>query len=224
LVIVYCWVDHCCTGVSWDGGYQTATSPPNYTTSYVTTSYYTEAHKNSDPSYYTEAHKYYTIKASEYFTTTYAATAYYTEAPKYYSAPAYYTGTPKYYSASSYIPTTEAVFITTQLFFHRSTVIRIITPRFAVYYTKIYAAPSYYTEAPVYYNTKAPEYYTITYRSSEVLLCPELLTTLRHLNIISQPMPLQHSTRRFNTLSEMFICKSNLILMRIMFFMRVIIL
>ncbi|XP_046653125.1 uncharacterized protein LOC124343717 [Daphnia pulicaria] len=165
LVIVYCWVDHCCTGVSWDGGYQTATSPPNYTTSYVTTSYYTEAHKNSDPSYYTEAHKYYTIKASEYFTTTYAATAYYTEAPKYYSAPAYYTGTPKYYSASSYIPTTEAVFITTQLFFHRSTVIRIITPRFAVYYTKIYAAPSYYTEAPVYYNTKAPEYYTTTYAS-----------------------------------------------------------
>jgi hypothetical protein len=47
------------------GGYQTATSPPNYST-YATTSYYTEAHKYySDPSYcyYIEATKYYTIKA-----------------------------------------------------------------------------------------------------------------------------------------------------------------
>jgi hypothetical protein len=76
------------------GGYQTATSPPNYTTKYATTSYYTEAQKYySDPSYYseapayyiTEAHLYYTTKAPEYYTTTYAAPAYYTEAPMHYT-------------------------------------------------------------------------------------------------------------------------------------------
>jgi hypothetical protein len=51
------------------GGYQTATSPPSYST-YATTSYYTEAHKYySDPSYLIEATKYYTIKATKYYTT-----------------------------------------------------------------------------------------------------------------------------------------------------------
>ncbi|KAK4027960.1 hypothetical protein OUZ56_017100 [Daphnia magna] len=31
------------------------------------------------------------------------------------------------------------------------------------YYTTSYATPSYYTEAPKYYTTKAPEYFTTTY-------------------------------------------------------------
>jgi hypothetical protein len=54
------------------GGYQTTTSPPNYITTYATTSYYTEAHKySSDPSYYTEAPAYYTIEGHKYYTTRY---------------------------------------------------------------------------------------------------------------------------------------------------------
>jgi hypothetical protein len=56
------------------GRYQTSTPPPYYTTTYATTSYYTEAPDYhtavyAAPAYYTEAPKYYTTKAPEYPTT-----------------------------------------------------------------------------------------------------------------------------------------------------------
>ncbi|EFX88274.1 LOW QUALITY PROTEIN: hypothetical protein DAPPUDRAFT_234799 [Daphnia pulex] len=72
------------------GGYQ-STTPPSY---YATTTYDTT-------SYYTEAPKYYTTKEPDYYTTTNAAPAYYTEAPKYYSAPSYYTEVPAYYTTKT---------------------------------------------------------------------------------------------------------------------------
>jgi hypothetical protein len=87
------------------GGYQTATPPPYYTTTYATTSYYTEVaqlglqfkppriqiitpqlvllpelHYQS-AEYYTEAPEYYTTEAPTETTTK--AVEYYTGAPKY---------------------------------------------------------------------------------------------------------------------------------------------
>jgi hypothetical protein len=101
------WLGRPLTGVPMSpgyGGYQTAT-PPNYTTTTLTTSYYTEAPK------------YYTTKPPEYDTITYASPSYNTDAPNYYSASSYttkaaerttyaalfyYTETPKYYCVPSY--------------------------------------------------------------------------------------------------------------------------
>jgi hypothetical protein len=99
-------------------------------------------------------------------------------------------------------PQLRQYIFTTQRPLHPTTVIRITIPRFAVYYTKIYAAPSYYTEAPVYYNTEASEYYITTYASTPATI-PKLrsisllrvTTPLRHLNITSQLMPLQLTSR-----------------------------
>jgi hypothetical protein len=62
----------------WNGGNQTGTPSPTYTT-YATTSYCTEVFK------------YYTTKVPEFYTTTYAAPSHYTDALKYYSTPSYYT-------------------------------------------------------------------------------------------------------------------------------------
>jgi hypothetical protein len=195
------------------GGYQTTTSPPNYITTYATTSYYTDAHKySSDPSYYTEApanytiegHKYYTTKAPEYYTTTYAAPAYYTEAPKYYSAPAYYTEVLNTTLLPAKYPQLRRPIImqyrlTTQWLLHRTTLIRITTPGFQFTTPKSTLSPSCYTEAPVYCNTKAPEYYTTTYASptyyTEALKyysAPSYNTTkASDYYITSQPMLLQ---------------------------------
>jgi hypothetical protein len=89
------------------GGYQ-STTPPSY---YATTTYDTT-------SYYTEAPKYYTTKEPECYTTTNAAPAYYTEAPKYYSAPSYYTEVPAYYTTKTVEYYTEVIIGKYYDFFH----------------------------------------------------------------------------------------------------------
>ncbi len=124
-------------------------------------------------------------------------------------------------------PQLRQYILTTQRPLHPTTVIRITTPRFAVYYTKIYAAPSYYTEAPVYYNTEAPEYYITTYASTPPTIPKlpsisllRLTTPLRHLNITSQLMPLQLTSRILKPILNF--CLLVVIQIRIHFLMRVI--
>jgi hypothetical protein len=91
------WLGRPLTGVPMSpgyGGYQTATPPPNYTTTTLTTSYYTEAPK------------YYTTKAPEYDAITYASPSYYTDAPNYYSASSYTTKAAEYYTTTYAAPAT----------------------------------------------------------------------------------------------------------------------
>jgi hypothetical protein len=136
------------------GGYQTATSQPNYTrtqqhtqqpvtiprptcsTWFYTTKaqeYYTTTY--AAPAYYTEAPKHYSTWEFQYYATTYAPPAYYTEAPKYYSAPAYYTKVlnttlhPATYPQLRR-PSIMQYLLTTQRLLHRTTLIWITTPRF----------------------------------------------------------------------------------------------
>jgi hypothetical protein len=48
------------------------------------------------------------------------------------------------------------------------------------FYTSMYAAPAYFTEAPHYYNTEALKYYTTTLRCPELLhLRPEVLLCVK---------------------------------------------
>ncbi|EFX85601.1 hypothetical protein DAPPUDRAFT_237699 [Daphnia pulex] len=158
------------------GGYQTATSVPNYTT-YATTGYYTEAHKYYNaPAYFTiEAHKYCTTKAPEYYTTSHAApastpTLQNTTPPEnrsttrlrmlpQLSTPAYYTEAPKYSSAPAYY--TEA--LNTTLYPATYPQLRRPIPTYyTVAATSYYVDPNYYSEVPVYYTKiyTAPSYYT----------------------------------------------------------------
>jgi hypothetical protein len=89
--------------------------------------------------------------------------------------------------------------LTTQRLLHRTTLIRITTPRFQFISPKSTLSPSCYTEAPVYCNTKAPEYYTTAYASpayyTEALKyysAPSYNTTkTSDYYITSQPMLLQ---------------------------------
>jgi hypothetical protein len=76
------WVDRvCCADSPGYGGYQTATPPPYYTTTYATTSYYTENAQLGLQLHHQGSR----------CTTTYAAPSYYTAAPKYFSSPIYTT-------------------------------------------------------------------------------------------------------------------------------------
>jgi hypothetical protein len=77
---------------------------------------------------------------------------------------------PEYYSAPCNLPTTEAAeCCAVPTFYTAASPSYYVDPNYysevSVNYTKIYAAPSYYTEAFVHCNTKAPEYYTTTYAS-----------------------------------------------------------
>jgi hypothetical protein len=172
------------------GGYRTATSPPNYITTHATTSYYTEAHKYySDPSYYNEAPAYYITEAHLYYTTkapsiTPQPTLFQptslrfpsTTPPEnrvlrdYVCSPSLLHRGPEYYSAPYYLPSTEAAeCCAVPTFYTAASPSYFVDPNYysevPVNYTKIYAAPSHYTEALVHCNTKAPEYYTTTYAS-----------------------------------------------------------
>ncbi|EFX88260.1 LOW QUALITY PROTEIN: hypothetical protein DAPPUDRAFT_234827 [Daphnia pulex] len=143
-------------------GYQ-ITTPPSY---YATTTYDTT-------SYYTEAPKYYTTKEPEYYTTTNAAPAYYTEAPKYYSAPSYYTEVPAYYTTKTVEYYTEVIMGAESLMAGFTTGVPK-SPGYGGYQTTTpasdcttttYATTSYYTEASKYYTTNyysAPSYTTLT--------------------------------------------------------------
>ena len=138
------------------------------------------------------------------YATTYAPPADYTESPKYYSAPAYYTEVlnttllPAKYPQLRR-PSIMQYLLTTQRLLHRTTLIRITTPRFQFISPKSTLSPSCYTEAPVYCNTKAPEYYTTAYASpayyTEALKyysAPSYNTTkTSDYYITSQPMLLQ---------------------------------
>ncbi|EFX85229.1 LOW QUALITY PROTEIN: hypothetical protein DAPPUDRAFT_237697 [Daphnia pulex] len=165
------------------GGYQTATSLPNYTT-YATTGYYTEAHNyyTDAPAYFTiEAHKYCTTKASEYYTTSHAAPA---------STPTLQNTTPPENRSTTRLrmlpQLTTPAFYTSLLhrgsqlcssLLHRgpeyySVPSYIPTTETAEYYavptyytvaaTSYYVDPNYYSEVPVYYTKiyAAPSYYT----------------------------------------------------------------
>ncbi|EFX87990.1 LOW QUALITY PROTEIN: hypothetical protein DAPPUDRAFT_234614 [Daphnia pulex] len=142
------------------GGYQTTTPASDCTTTtYATTSYYTEASKyyttnvpDSVPSYYTEAPSHRSItqlRMQRQLTTPrlQSTTLLSATAPRLQliTPPTVeiYTEVPKHYSAPSYTTLTEPV-----TYYVAST-----------FYTT--AAPSYYAE-PKYY-TEDPVYYTITY-------------------------------------------------------------
>ncbi|EFX77688.1 hypothetical protein DAPPUDRAFT_105963 [Daphnia pulex] len=177
------------TGVpmsSWYGGYQTATPTPYIPkATYATTSYYTEVFKYyttkapgfytttyAAPSHYTDALKY--NSAPSYYTTK--ATNCYTEAPADVSTKTveYYTEAAKYYSAPIYTTTTEAakpqVLHRRSRLLHNNVCCLVTTPslpsttslKAPEFYTSMYAAPAYYTEALHYYNTEALMYYTTT--------------------------------------------------------------
>jgi hypothetical protein len=84
--------------------------------------------------YYTGAHYYYTTKATEYYTEADAAPSYIIKrtTPRLQSTKT--IKSPEYYTYVAPACCTEA--------------------------SKYYLVPSYYTEAPTYYTTKAAEYYT----------------------------------------------------------------
>ncbi|EFX77678.1 hypothetical protein DAPPUDRAFT_105940 [Daphnia pulex] len=170
----------------WYGGYQTATPTPYIPkATYATTSYYTEVFKYyttkapgfytttyAAPSHYTDALKY--NSAPSYYTTK--ATNCYTEAPADVSTKTveYYTEAAKYYSAPIYTTTTEAakpqVLHRRSRLLHNNVCCLVTTPslpsttslKAPEFYTSMYAAPAYYTEALHYYNTEALMYYTTT--------------------------------------------------------------
>jgi hypothetical protein len=200
------------------GGYQTATSPPNYTTTYATASYYTEAHKYySDPSYYTESPAYYTIEAHwptsttplRHWSITAQPTLPQSTTPRLPSITLLQLTTPRSPNTTLHPakypqlrrPRIMQYLLTTQRLLHRATLTRITTPRFQFTTPKSTLPPSYYTEAPVNCNTKAFEYYT-----TFTLLQP----TTPKLRSITCP-ELQHHCKKTYTKSKIFLCKWKLI-------------
>jgi hypothetical protein len=107
----------------------------------------------------------YTTWESGYYATTYAAPAYYTDAPKYYSTPAHYTEALKTTLHPATYPQLRRPSISVPTYYTAAAT-SYYDPNYyfgvPFYYTKIYVAFSYYTEAPVNCITKAPEYYTTT--------------------------------------------------------------